>query len=392
MSYNFNEPLILLNVTGATIQGNWAVDNGLGMRLQKVYDLQVSFNTVTGGGSYINPGRYGIDVDTGTNVTVANNTVSNIPDGGVKCSGVQGARVTGNQISSNFNDGVLLMNSWDLWVLNNTIESNGDDGIFEIWGSGTFEVIGNYIANNVDSGIETSFAAEISWNTIANNGWFGVGLAGMGSTVHHNNIIGNLIQAYQDDGRPNVWDDGYPNGGNYWSDYAGVDLMQGPDQNLSGSDGIGDTPRSVPVGGQDRYPLMEPFDWDRPPVAVFEVDPSTGDTSTVFQFDASSSWDYETPTGDLMFRWDWDGDGTWDTDWSSNSTETHQFDTAGNYTVRLQVRDGNGTEAEYSLTIEVVEVIPEWSTVQMTVVATAVCMLVLAMSFGTRRRSRSRTG
>ena len=39
----------------------------------------------------------------------------------------------------------------------------------------------------------------------------------------------------------NVWDYGYPSGGNYWSDYVGVDAKSGPHQDLLGSDGVGDT-------------------------------------------------------------------------------------------------------------------------------------------------------
>jgi len=59
---------------------------------------------------------------------------------------------------------------------------------------------------------------------------------------------------------PNSWDHGYPDGGNYWSDYRGVDVFSGPSQHVTGSDGIGDTPYFKvpypPSQFQDRYPLM----------------------------------------------------------------------------------------------------------------------------------------
>jgi len=54
----------------------------------------------------------------------------------------------------------------------------------------------------------------------------------------------------------NVWDDGYPSGGNYWSDYDGLDLYSGLYQNETGSDGIGDNPYIIAENNQDRYSLM----------------------------------------------------------------------------------------------------------------------------------------
>jgi parallel beta-helix repeat protein len=57
----------------------------------------------------------------------------------------------------------------------------------------------------------------------------------------------------------NVWDNGYPSGGNYWSDYAGIDLYRGPYQNETGSDGIGDTPYLIDVDNQDNYPIIHPY-------------------------------------------------------------------------------------------------------------------------------------
>jgi hypothetical protein len=95
-------------------------------------------------------------------------------------------------------------------------------------------------------------------------------------------------------GTMNTWEGGYPSGGNYWSDYEGVDAYNGPYQNETGSDGIGDTAyfvgkwvnlaracSSAALNQWDQYPLMAPvslFDagtWDGVSYSVYVVSNST---------------------------------------------------------------------------------------------------------------------
>jgi hypothetical protein len=77
--------------------------------------------------------------------------------------------------------------------------------------------------------------------------------------VYHNSIIDNWEQQGFDDTGENTWGDGYPSGGNYWSDYAGADFFRGVYQNESGSDGIGDAPYIIDAYNSDHYPLMKPY-------------------------------------------------------------------------------------------------------------------------------------
>jgi hypothetical protein len=79
---------------------------------------------------------------------------------------------------------------------------------------------------------------------------------GIGNAIYHNKIVGNLLQARAKLGYDNTWDDGYPSGGNSWSDYNGTDLFSGPYQNETGSDMIGDTQYDIEVNNTDSYPLM----------------------------------------------------------------------------------------------------------------------------------------
>jgi parallel beta-helix repeat protein len=108
------------------------------------------------------------------------------------------------------------------------------------------------------------------------------------NTIYHNNVIQNLLAQVLSFYSTNMWDNSYPSGGNYWSDYAGVDVKRGPNQDLSGSDGIGDTPYTIDANNIDRCPLMAPFStfeagtWNN---VTYYVDMITNSTVSDFNFD-----------------------------------------------------------------------------------------------------------
>ena len=137
-------------------------------------------------------------------------------------------KVQRNTASKN-NDGIYLRQS-DNNTINTNILINNTYGIYSGW----------YSCNNVISG-----------NTISSNKW-GVLLGySNGNVFCNNNFIENEEQVSK--GSYNFsekWDDGYPSGGNYWSDHDGTD---------SDYDGIGDTPYFIDANNQDNYPLMGMF-------------------------------------------------------------------------------------------------------------------------------------
>ena len=97
---------------------------------------------------------------------------------------------------------------------------------------------------------------NISKNQIGIHIW-----ASSNVNIYHNNFINN---SYRNDplGYPmshSTWDNGYPSGGNYWSDYKSSDFFNGFCQNETGSDGIGDTAQTIDVNNVDNYPLMAPI-------------------------------------------------------------------------------------------------------------------------------------
>ncbi len=104
-----------------------------------------------------------------------------------------------------------------------------------------------------------------SYNTITNNNFTLNNESGLFcnqysyyNKIYHNNFRKNTQNAY--DGTNNSWDNGYPSCGNYWDNYIGVDIFWGPNQNLPGSDGVGDRPYDLPCERAiDNYPLKKPY-------------------------------------------------------------------------------------------------------------------------------------
>jgi parallel beta-helix repeat protein len=78
------------------------------------------------------------------------------------------------------------------------------------------------------------------------------------NAIYHNNL-NNRWQTTTGDFSNNTWNDHYPSGGNYWSNYSGLDEKGGLCQNETGSDGIHDEPYIINQNNVDRYPLTKPY-------------------------------------------------------------------------------------------------------------------------------------
>ncbi len=199
-------------------------------------------------------------------ITVENLNLSNTAIG-VELWQTTDARISGNNLMANHRHGIYLSYSSSNMVSGNEITANGMYGIVLEFSSDNNSIIGNNITANVWAGIYFSYSSSniVSGNNISDNGC-GVGVSYSSSNkVYHNNFIDNTRQAYvYDSYYASVWDDGYPSGGNFWSDYDDVDLFSGPYQNMTGSDGKGDTPYSVFSNNVDHYPLISP--WNPLPV------------------------------------------------------------------------------------------------------------------------------
>jgi len=232
-------------------------------------------------GSELTENRFGILVEDSEKVAVKNNVINNslsLGDGikiihSTKCQaklnvltdcarGLYLSYSNNNTVSLN----ILRRNSIDLWlyfsnenvVSKNEASSSFLGGIFLTRANSNL-LTENCLLNNIQR-YDVALIIETSYN----NG------------IYHNNFVNNTYNVFCTNSI-NAFDDGYPSGGNYWSDYIGVDLYSGLYQNESGSDGIVDKPYVIDPNNRDQYPLMVPWT-PIPPAAItvaVEIEPDT---------------------------------------------------------------------------------------------------------------------
>lgn len=168
-----------------------------------------------------------------------------------------GNNLFSNSISYGF-EGLHLLYSSGNTILNNVIY-NQHRGIYLSF-SDSNEIRFNHIHSNSGDGISILYSSDnaMANNNISFNGDYGIKLnSSEGNFIFHNNFIDNADQAY-DYTYGNTWNYTYPTGGNFWSDYTGEDVNRSENQDVPGSDGIGDEPYNISGAAKavDHYPLM----------------------------------------------------------------------------------------------------------------------------------------
>jgi nitrous oxidase accessory protein len=208
---------------------------------------------------------HGLELDWSNNLYVINNFISDNSNEGIYVYDCQNCSVEGNVVSGNHWSGVLIQSGSNNLLRHNTVTGNGPVGGIWLFDGTTGNLITSNIMLNNSRGIYIGFWTDyypgphenlvIGNNFTGNNVGIDVEYAA-DNVINHNKIVGNIVQARANVGYGNTWDDGYPSGGNSWSDYNGTDLFSGPYQNETGSDMIGDTQYNIEVNNTDSYPLM----------------------------------------------------------------------------------------------------------------------------------------
>jgi len=220
----------------------------------------------------INKLNYGIAISTSDNVTVkkCNIKASNI---GISANGAGKILNNIRIINNNFDcgsEGIYLVRIKNSLIEGNFIKAplagiEASDVNYSTINNNQIDIMNNTPITMKRYGmwVDKGFGNNITGNTIRapqiNNCTgirFGNTPVVASNRVFHNNFINNTIQ-FVNLGGVNYWDNGYPSGGNYWSDYTGTD---------ANNNGIGDTPYAF-TGGSDNYPYMLQSGW-----AILDID------------------------------------------------------------------------------------------------------------------------
>ena len=198
-----------------------------------------------------------------TTLSSANNIASSVAKDGITTEGYS-YNITGNNISQS-PYGLGMGSTYSVVFKNNITK----DSVSAIWLVGSNNIISaNYVSNST-YGIYSVPSFGLSEN----------------NTIFHNNLIDNTQNAASNTVYSiQTWDDGYPQGGNYWSDYSTVYPKAAEIDNS----GIMNTPYVICANNTDNDPLLKPFDVSNAGACPSEEIPPERSS------DVAASWSYQS--------------------------------------------------------------------------------------------------
>jgi nitrous oxidase accessory protein NosD/Tol biopolymer transport system component len=212
-------------------------------------DLMVTSNTETGiysrnsSGYHLiensiisHNGNFGLDVHQFSKSFIRNCDV--FANGqGIQAGWTWYIAIEGNKVHHNRDNGITIDSCYYSTTERNLVYANESSGIIFMYISSRNTIKENIVFSNGDG------IGDALW-------WHGFGE----HRIYHNDVLDNRVQIFghKDSVNFQYWDNGYPSGGNYWSDYSGQDSNQ---------DGIGDEPHMLIGEARDNFPLKKP--WNR---------------------------------------------------------------------------------------------------------------------------------
>jgi len=281
--------VVLVNCTKMVLKDLVLQNNTQGALLVGVSNSLISNNTIknTEIGICISPHLY---VNPSTNNTITRN---NVTRSGVGIRAISPFSIVSNNLLTNNLAGMYIYDNQT--ITENTIVNNTNPPLNEwLFGyplhSYGWDVGWGFYGNGV--GIELEGANITAHSNIIQNNYYGISVGYLtrkgDNKIYHNNFINNTEHVCRGlpSGPPvtmptNTWDSDYPSGGNFWSNYTGID---------ADADGIGDTQYTIDENNADRYPLIAPitlFDagtWDE---TAYHVNLITNSTASNFQLNTT---------------------------------------------------------------------------------------------------------
>jgi hypothetical protein len=215
---------------------NYTADNATYEAFSASFTNQLSISDSVAVGSAYYPSEYGITLGGCYETTLFNDSMANFAFG-VQALDVVNATFDDLDVTNASQDALALITSSGLSVENGNFSSS--DVGFDLDGLETSSIIGNtvyHVTDDFEFDADPLFSVQIYWNNF---------IDGLGWDVTPGQASSTNV----------VFADGYPGGGNYWSNWTSPDSKSGPLQNLPGSDGIVDNPLPIAGALEDPYPL-----------------------------------------------------------------------------------------------------------------------------------------
>jgi parallel beta-helix repeat protein len=237
--------VILAGSSSCTVTNVNTSNNEIGLILYDSGDNSIFGNTI------INSTGYGVYLEESSGNAIYFNNFN---------------KISYSSLGSSLYSGIFVYSMSNNNSINYNVVANSSVGIELNFECSNNSINGNIFAND-SIGIELSYAGGniITSNTVKTNDC-GVFSEWCNNTLYHNNFINNLSQANVSVS-VNIWDNGYPSGGNYWSDYQ----ARYPNAAEIDGSGIWNMGYVIDANNIDHYPLMYPLQHD---VAVLSVTPS----------------------------------------------------------------------------------------------------------------------